>query len=263
METPMEVTEEVLAAYADGELDDARRPEVEQALAANPQLAARLQHYRALQERLRGTYDDVLNEPLPARLIETLRAGTAVGDASSSRAGRKAEVADLAAHRAAAAQSRATVGQRSPVWLAAAASVLLGLALGYSLPHRDGAPMLQVHDGNLIAQGTLAAALDTQLAAQQSRTETVQVGLSFRNAQGRYCRTFATGGATALAGLACHARDAWQLSLLTGDDRQSAGAYRTAASGIPPAVLARVQAEISGEPLDAAQEAAAAKAHWR
>lgn len=263
METPMEVTEEVLAAYADGELDGARRSEVERALAANPALAARLQRYRALQERLRGAYDDVLNEPVPARMIEALRAGTAVGDAGSTGAGRIAEVADLAAHRAAAARSRATGAQRSPVWLTAAASVLLGLALGYSLPHRDGAPILQVHDGHLTAQGTLAAALDTQLAAQQSRTETVQVGLSFRNSQGDYCRTFATGGATALAGLACRTHDAWQLRLLTGDDHQPARGFRTAASGIPPAVLARVQAEIDGEPLDAAQEAAAAKAHWR
>lgn len=252
----MEVTEEVLAAYADGQLDGAKRSDVERELAANAQLAERLQRYRALQQRLRGTYDGVLAEPLPARMRQTLGAHAAKASAASP-------VADFAAHRAAAARPRTAREWRSRAWLAAAASVLLGLALGYALPHRGGAQMLQFRDGKLIAQGTLAAALDTQLAAQQSRTETVQLGLSFRNAQGNYCRTFATGGATALAGLACRAHEAWQLRLLTGDDRQPVGAYRTAATAIPPAVLARVQEEINGEPLDAAQEAAAAKARWR
>ncbi len=252
----MEVSEEVLTAYADGQLDGAKRSDVERALAANPQLAARLQRYRALQQRLRGTYDGVLAEPLPEHMRETLRAHVSTTPAASA-------VADFAAHRAAAAEARAARGWRSQAWLAAAASVLLGLALGYALPHRDGAQMLQIRDGKLIAQGTLAAALDTQLAAQQSRTETVHVGLSFRNAQGSYCRTFSTDRGAALEGLACHAHDAWQLRLLTGDDRQAVGAYRTAASGLPPALLAQVQAEINGEPLDAAQEAAAAKARWR
>lgn len=255
MEPPVEITEEMLATYADGELDAARRADVERALAANPNLAARLARYQALQQRLRGAYDSVLGEPVPARMTDTLRAHATAPAA--------APVADLAAYRASATQPRALSGRRSTAWLAAAASVLLGLALGYSLPHRDGTQMLQVRDGKLVAQGTLAAALDTQLAALQSRTETVQVGLSFRNVQGSYCRTFATGNGAALAGLACHVNDGWQLRLLSGGDRQSSGAYRTAASGIPAPVLAQVQAEIAGEPLDAAQEAAAAKARWR
>ena len=63
-----------LQAYVDGRLEEGRREAVEAWLAANPEEAERLADYRRLAEALRGAYDPVLQEPVPAALTATLRA---------------------------------------------------------------------------------------------------------------------------------------------------------------------------------------------
>ncbi len=58
------VTDQQLHAYLDNELDARGRLAVEARLAADPQLAARLQAYRRLGERLHARYDALLSEPV-------------------------------------------------------------------------------------------------------------------------------------------------------------------------------------------------------
>lgn len=67
------VTEEELHAYADGRLDAARRAEVEAWLAGHPEVRQSVSDWRMQNERLHAGFDPVLNEPLPARLIEAAR----------------------------------------------------------------------------------------------------------------------------------------------------------------------------------------------
>jgi anti-sigma factor RsiW len=62
-----------LHAYVDGQLDAARRAEVEAYLAAHPEAAATVQHLRAQLHALHMSYDSVLNEPIPLRLTNALR----------------------------------------------------------------------------------------------------------------------------------------------------------------------------------------------
>src|SRR5579883_1234043 len=75
----MRISDEVLMAYADGELDTTARAEVERAMAADPQIGRRVAEHEALRARLRSTYDSVLNEPVPDRLRAAAR-GAAVRD---------------------------------------------------------------------------------------------------------------------------------------------------------------------------------------
>lgn len=234
----MEITEEQLMAYADGALDAQQRSIVEQALAAQPELGARLlQRHRALRTSLSNAYDPVLMEAIPARL--------------------------LAAKHPERKPGRTVRSWASPVWLAAAASVLLGVALGWRLPRGDGGQLLQMRPGSMVAQGSLAAALSTQLAARQTGSEPIHVGISYRDRQGNYCRTFSTTGARSLAGLACRTPDSWQVQMLSTVEQGGEGSYRAAATSLPPEILNRVQADIDGAALDASQEAAAASSHWR
>jgi anti-sigma factor RsiW len=58
-------SERDLHAYLDGELSDARRPEVEAYIAANPDEALRLAEYRRNDDTLRARFEPVLHEPLP------------------------------------------------------------------------------------------------------------------------------------------------------------------------------------------------------
>ena len=69
------VTEAELQAYADGRLEPGRRAALEAWLAARPEEAERVADYRRLAEALRGAYDPVLEEPVPARLHQALRPG--------------------------------------------------------------------------------------------------------------------------------------------------------------------------------------------
>lgn len=70
-----DVSENDLNAWADGELPEARRAEVETYLAAHPEDAARLQAYRRNDLALEARYAPVLDEDVPARLVQGRRAG--------------------------------------------------------------------------------------------------------------------------------------------------------------------------------------------
>lgn len=67
-------TESDLHAWLDGRLPAARRDEVEAWLAARPEEAARLAAYHAQDSALRALHQPVLEEPVPGRLVPTVRA---------------------------------------------------------------------------------------------------------------------------------------------------------------------------------------------
>lgn len=68
-----EVNERDLHAYVDGQLDAARRQEVEAHLAADPAAAEKVAAYRRQTAMLHGLFDPTLDEPLPARFRKPAR----------------------------------------------------------------------------------------------------------------------------------------------------------------------------------------------
>ena len=253
----MTISDEMLAAYVDGELEAAELARVEQAIAKDPQLAQRVAQQRALRARLRGAYDGVLQEELPQRLVQA-RMGASSGPA---------QVINLA--RVRAERSRRGGGQRQFKLrrYSVAASLAVGLLAGFLL-ERLAAPgaLTEMHDGALIARGSLARALDEQLTGSGAAATAVRIGLSFRSRSGNYCRTFTLIGSRGLAGLACREQERWQLVNLVGAEGAVApGAgpnMRMAASSLPAALLQAVNDHISGEPLNAAAEAEARSKGW-
>jgi anti-sigma factor RsiW len=63
------ITEADLHAYTDGQLDDARRVQVQAHLAQHAAAAEQVRVWREQNEALRARYNPVLNEPLPQRLL--------------------------------------------------------------------------------------------------------------------------------------------------------------------------------------------------
>ena len=245
----MKIDEQTLMAFADGQLDPAQAARVAAAVASDPRLAESLARHRALAGALRDAYSGVLEEPVPPHLQALL---TGAGPVEGGRAA----VARIEVARA-SRQAR-TFGP--PAWIAMAAALVLGLAIGALLGRGDD-DLRPGADGRLVAQGELAHALETALAAEPSGP--VAIGLSFRADDGRWCRSFVREGEVALAGLACRdARGSWQVPVL-GETTVAAGELRQAAAALPPAVLAEVDARLAGEPADAAQERAARDAGWR
>jgi anti-sigma factor RsiW len=64
------ITENELHAYADGQLADARRVQVEAHLAHDPEASESVRVWREQNEALRALYNPVLNEPVPQRLLD-------------------------------------------------------------------------------------------------------------------------------------------------------------------------------------------------
>jgi len=233
---------QVLMAYADGELLPADAARVEAAIARDPALARIVEGHRALRAQLGAAFSSVLAEPVPARLHAALGADA----------------------RVPAARSRPRWTRRE--WLAMAASLLVGIALALALPPRGmrsrGEPGLAASqvDGNWIARGALARALDEQLSGQASAG--VQPGLSFHALDGRYCRSFRLQARRPLAGLACRDGAAWRVSTLAADVDTAVAPMRQAGSALPPAVLADIDARIDGPALDSAAERKARARDW-
>ena len=118
-------------------------------------------------------------------------------------------------------------------------------------------------DGQLVASGLLDEALTQQLASNQSDTAPVHIGLTYRDDSGAFCRTFALTRDGTDAGIACRSGDAWRVETLTHAEPTDAATYRAAASELPDTIRRAVEANISGEPLDAEAERAAQRGGWR
>jgi hypothetical protein len=241
----MKLPDEMLMAYADGELDAAGRNQVEAAVAADPELARRVAAHKALRTTLAASYSQVLEEPVPERLSSLVRTASVH--------------AQVLPFRSKAAQPRPWLQ-----WGSLAASFVLG-ALVWQFGSRQylSGPVVE-RNGELVASGVLARALSSQLAAEQAPSTPVQIGVSYLSKGGDYCRTFQLRAATGVAGLACHRDAQWQLEVLTrAPASPPSRQYRQAASALPPAVLQAVSDSIAGEPLDAPAEDRARANGWR
>jgi anti-sigma factor RsiW len=84
---PPERPDEIrLSAWIDGELDAAGRAQVDAWLRDHPEDAARLRLWAADRDALRARFDPVLDEPVPAALLHTVRHGGRSAAAPAARA---------------------------------------------------------------------------------------------------------------------------------------------------------------------------------
>ncbi len=232
--------DETLMRRVDGELSPDEAAAVDAAAAADPGMAARLADLRALRELTQEAFPAVA-DPRDAALAARILGGGA------------ARPAGLPAWLKAAFAPRL-----APVWAgAAAAAFVLGLAIGQA--GRDDGFVLE--PGGVVAETGLVRVLDRGLAADAPDAAGRSVGLTFRDAEGRWCRTFAAAG-DGVAGLACRGADGWRLEALAPFTAATTE-VRMAAADIPAPVLAGVDALIVGDALNAAAEARARDAGWR
>jgi len=69
----MNLSDETLMAYADGELDDATRQQIREAINRDPEIARRVASHQALRDSLRSSFEPVLAEAVPDRLLAAAR----------------------------------------------------------------------------------------------------------------------------------------------------------------------------------------------
>lgn len=250
----MSYSDEVLMAFADGELDEATRREVEQAVRQDPALAARVRQHQQLRAGVFDAFAGTLEEEVPQRLQAAARTSKVV-HLNNVRPLRTAPPP------APAPEKR---NWSWPEWGALAATLVMGVIVGgLGSQELGGSQQFASFDakaGALTAEGRLEEALSQQLASAGSELDYVRLGVSFVARDGSYCRSFMLPKA---AGLACRSGEQWQIPVMANSAQGAAGTYRQASNAMPAAVLDAIDERISGKPLDANAEKVAQMQGWR
>lgn len=220
----MELNDELLSAYLDNALDDARREQVSAALATDAGARLRLSRMQQADRALRTAL------PMPQ------------GDRFE-----------------AALAARVQMGRAMPRWQrtvlpwALAASVA-GLVAGYLLPRSPLPAGLSTPDT------VLARALD-ETRSGAGTGQAVSMVLSFQAEDGRYCRLFRVNPAAGAGeGLACRGASGWQVVAWDATTTSSTEGFRAAGAGM---LIDGAMSELGGRPaMDAAEEGAAIDRGW-
>lgn len=245
----MTVTDEQIAAFADGELSGDALREVEAAIAADPALDRKVQAHRALKSQLSAHFAPILDHPVPDHLSAMLRhSDDLAGEERGEDGPESGEVVSFAAER----QKRGLapmVRRWAPV---------AGPALAASLV----LVLWQPWQGNDLPDGyagtQLAAALDDQLVATQAAGSETRMLVSFENDSGEYCRAYRSGEE---GGIACRDDTGWQVEQQFALGAAQSTEFQQAGSEADLLIAAQEMA--NGEALDADAETEAKERGWR
>ncbi len=272
-----ELSDETLMAYADGELDPARRASVTHVLANDPAARARLEQLLTTDRAIQAHFQAVLAEPVPQALVDlvldTGRQGVAARELPPVHSRPPGLLGSLRRWLATGLTMRQLA-------FACLATLVAGVAIGWQLSAagprtQSGATALfALEDGILLATGALERMLETEksgalvpLGIDSLRDMTARARLTFKSAEGGYCRQYevARPDGRQLGGIGCRRSDGrWQLRAhMQIEDRPAAsGPYK--AAGAASSILAViVERTMAGDALGAAEEAVLLGGKWR
>ncbi len=274
-----EMSDEMLMAYVDGQLDAQDRALVEAYLAANPAATERLSAFMRTGRALGELFAAPMNEPVPARLIDAVMGTPPV----SKRAAASTGFSD---------RFRATFDQvfGGPAYGPALAAVTCGLAIGvasgWSLtglfpstgPVRSWEQSLVVETGpvGLMAGHELRRGLDAAASGTTAKlgggatAVALKPVMTFRNRAGTACRQFEIETSTGqrASGVGCRqpAGD-WRIEILAATEagrasEKSGGGIAPAGRTTSPAIEATVDNLIQGVALGPDDEANLIALRW-
>jgi len=262
----MEIGDETLSAYLDGELTGEEREAVEQALARSPDLAERLQRLDTANARASAVFGEIDERALPEGVRQML-APSAVGASARLHQARRARLRALG--RRIFAPGLRPWAMPAAAALALVVGYVSGLTTGGLAPEPTRTALLDQTAGVIGESHPLHRVLQ-RAPSGESRAlgETGEIearpALSFRSEDGRYCRDLAViGGERASRGVFCRGESgAWQLETLVAAKPAGDG-YRPAAGAPPQAIQQTVDRLIAGAPLDLQAESQAIEQGWR
>ena len=262
----VELTDELLVAYVDGQLDAETSAKVETALGRDPEAQEAVRRFAESARLAQLVVDEALHQEVPERLLK-------VFDHAPARAAGLEDPAD----RRAAQADRAVSLRKWALPLAASLALAVGLGGGYALwdlgTPRPGAGQVI---GAIPTDSPLHRALETTPSGRalawddpdgQRRGE-IRPLLTFRDDAGRYCREYQSFGGDldmtrGVIGVACRGGPGtWRHEISVAARPSSEGVYQPA--GLGQATLEAYLTELmSGAPLDHAAERAVLEAGWR
>lgn len=277
----MTLSDEVLMAYADGELSGRERERVARLVAQDKALSARLEVFVATGQSLAPLFAAPMEAPLPEKLRRIVERAQPL-PAAKPRLSLPDRLKNLLA-------------PVSPVRLAFASAAVLATVLGATSlmlqtgPSADGAPLAglvrQAANGQEAAQGALERALnglasgkETQSALAQGRHALISVKLTFPDRERNYCRQYeiAVAPAEVYGGVACRQRSSssqggsaveadgqWVVRFQTALAPSHASGKTAPAGGGNAKLETAVIAMMGGDALGLKDEEAAIAAGWK
>lgn len=244
----MKISNEMLSAFHDGELGAAEHEVVSVELKSSEDLRNRLAALQKAGERANEYFHEIDAVPLSNTMktfLQDLEKNKVIP--FSRKPARKMSLSQWA------------------LPLAASLALLIGFGTGQlTAPRQDGATFAALMDqtnGRIQGTNPLYAALEqgrsgVAVALSGSSTVIATPILSFRNADGDYCREFmVTGEIMASRNLACkQSGKAWTIMAMTSAPVVSEGDYVPASDAVPDAIDARIDAMIDGSALGQAEE---------
>lgn len=231
----MKVTDEMLMAYVDGELDTTTAEEVRRATKSDPALARKAESFRLSRNLARDALATVKSEPVPERLI-----AAALGSANTNTAGSR-------------------WATRVALPLAASIALVAGLT-GYWAALQSS-PV----GGDPLGGRAVATALSETASGSERTVRTASGEVSLRTTasyrvDGGLCRSYElSGGAMdgVVRGVGCNRGGGWHVDVAVAAG--SADAISPASGGAPAALEAYLDSLEAEGPLSAEEEAALAK----
>ncbi len=267
-----EFTDEILMAYADGELSGAELRRVELYLDNDPVAPQRLSAFTQTGRDLALLFDQPMREPIPARLLETVLGS---GARSATLPSRPAFVTALI--------DALFPAQGQGMWqsaVAATALLAVGGVAGWSLSgaqvgNSDTASLARLVDGAVVANGDLSRVLDTTASGTaaslgaQSPQLTMKPVLTFQSVAGAYCRQYELAQSTGarFSGVSCRAENGqWHIEVhspIGGKPSSAQGGIAPANRQSLPAVEGAIDKMINGDALGREAERALIENRWR
>jgi len=255
--------DDLLSAYLDDELAPGDRARLKERLAAEPELGRRLELLRQADRAVRQAYAPIVDEPLPAALLnllatEEVRPPPRV--VPLDRAVRRRE-------RRPAHWSRYTM----PRAIAAGIALAIGVTLGLSIAVRDGDPgtgpltaaMLITPDRDLY---DVLETVPSDTVAELSDRRSAAPRLSFKSRAGSYCRELGLADEDGTSTLVvCRETGGWRLEAIarTQTPAASPDSDFVPASGNATELDSVIAGLIDGAPLGPTEERQAIGTGWR
>lgn len=204
------ISDEMLMAFADGELAPAEQGEIEAALAEDETLAERLAVFLDTRDSLAATMKPLIDEPVPASLQASVATAIAAAREKQTVLPGPDETIVAFRPRASTPVPRSPGASMSSPWAMALAASVVGIVVGLG--------------GFLLGQSTAVAPEGTSLALNEaletvpsggeralSEVESLHMVASFRDAEGHLCREYELKAAAAVTtAVACHGPAGWQ-----------------------------------------------------
>jgi hypothetical protein len=251
-EAKLDITDELLVAYVDDELDFAQREMVSAVLANNPALCRRAEEMRLAR--------DLLREAFPVRAEESVPVPI------EAAANRLAE---------ACAQRLSQPGLKSPFrsWLKYAVAAGLVLCVAASATYLTwraesaGSPvtdLMQIGTDTQLHR-VLESSPSAEVISVPAEDAAMRAILTFRAKDGRFCREFEIrAGSAGSTGIACREQGQWRAEVLVSAaaDPPNSNYYTPAAQSDESPLAQVVDRLIQGDPLSAQEEAHVVASGW-